>query len=191
VREIEMGFRHGHCWGYGECNLKGEGNVKSEKQVLRCAQNDGLGWKGKIMAIQVLYTGDATVVGARHGSAESSDGKLKVALSTPKSLGGDDGAGTNPEQLFAAAWGACFGGALEYIARLKGLDVTGVTIATKVGVGPNASGVFGLTAEMTVTVPSLDQAAAEDLVAAADKGCPYSNAVRGNVDSKITVVGGQ
>jgi Ohr subfamily peroxiredoxin len=143
------------------------------------------------MAVQVLYTGDATVRGARHGQAESSDGKLKVALSAPKSLGGDDGAGTNPEQLFAAAWGACFGGALEYIARSKGIDATGVAIETKVGVGPSSTGAFGLTAAMTVTVPSLDQAAAEELVAAADKGCPYSNAVRGNVDAKITVVGGK
>jgi Ohr subfamily peroxiredoxin len=143
------------------------------------------------MAVQVLYTGDATVRGARHGHAESSDGNLKVTLAAPKSLGGDDGAGTNPEQLFAAAWGACFGGAMEYIARSKGLDVSDAAIETKIGVGPSSSGAFGLTAQMTVTIPSLDQAAAEELVAAADKGCPYSNAVRGNVESNITVIGGK
>ena len=143
------------------------------------------------MAVQVLYTGDAVVRGARHGSAESTDGKLKVQLSAPKALGGDDGAGTNPEQLFAAAWGACFGGALEYIARSTGVDASGVVIETKIGVGPTATGAFGLTAAMTVTVPSLDQAGAEELVAAADKGCPYSNAVRGNVEAKITVKGGK
>jgi Ohr subfamily peroxiredoxin len=143
------------------------------------------------MAIQVLYTGDATVRGARHGAAESSDGKLKVTLSSPKSLGGDDGNGTNPEQLFAAAWGACFGGALEYIAKQKGISTGDVVIETKIGVGPSAAGAFGLVAEMTVTVPELTQADAEQLVGEADRSCPYSNAVRGNVEVALTAKGGK
>jgi len=141
------------------------------------------------MAIQVLYTGDATVRGARHGRAESSDGRLKVDLSTPKAMFGDDGPGTNPEQLFAAAWGACFGGALEYIARQRGVDVSDAEITTRIGVGPADGGVFGLTAEMNVKLPSLEQAAAEELVAAADLACPYSNAVRGNIAAGISVAG--
>jgi Ohr subfamily peroxiredoxin len=141
------------------------------------------------MAVQVLYTGDATVRGARHGRTESSDGRLKVNLSTPKAMGGDDGAGTNPEQLFAAAWGACFGGALEYVARQRGLDVSDAEITTRIGVGPSGDGVFGLTAEIAVTLPSLDQQAAEELVAAADRACPYSNAVRGNIAAGISVAG--
>lgn len=141
------------------------------------------------MAVQVFYTGDATVRGARHGRAESSDGKLKVDLSAPKAMGGDDGAGTNPEQLFAAAWGACFGGALEYIARQRGMDVSDAEITTRIGVGPSDSGAFGLTAEMSITLPSLSKAEAEELVAAADQACPYSNAVRGNVEAKITAQG--
>ena len=143
------------------------------------------------MAIQVLYTGDATVRGARHGEASSSDCKLKVTLSMPKSLGGDDGNGTNPEQLFAAAWGACFGGALEYIVRQKALETGDVVIETKIGVGPSAAGAFGLVAQMTVTVPALNQADAEQLVQEADKSCPYSNAVRGNVEVTLTAVGGK
>ena len=143
------------------------------------------------MAVQALYTGDATVRGARHGRAESSDGRLKVNLSTPRAMGGDDGPGTNPEQLFAAAWSACFGGAMEYIARQKNIQLGEVEIATKIGIGPGDGGVFGLTAEMTVNVPALSQAEAEKLVAEADVACPYSNAVRGNVPSKILVRGGR
>ena len=143
------------------------------------------------MAVQALYTGDATVRGARHGRAESNDGRLKADLSTPKAMGGDDGPGTNPEQLFAAAWSACFGGAMEYIARQKNIQLGEVEITTKIGIGPGDGGVFGLTAEMTVNVPALSQAEAEKLVAEADVACPYSNAVRGNVPSKILVRSGR
>jgi osmotically inducible protein OsmC len=141
------------------------------------------------MAVQVLYTGDATVRGARHGRAESSDGRLRVELSTPKAMAGDDGPGTNPEQLFAAAWAACFGGALEYIARQRGTEVTNAEITARIGVGPSPSGAFGLTAELKVTLPTLNQQQAEELVAAADLACPYSNAVRGNIAAQITAHG--
>lgn len=141
------------------------------------------------MSIQVLYTGDAIVRGARHGHARSSDGKLNVQLSTPRQMSGDDGPGTNPEQLFAAAWGACFGGAMEYIARQHGIDVSAAQITTRISIGPSSSGTFGLAAEMIITLPSLSQAEAEQFVRAADKACPYSNAVRGNVECRTIVEG--
>jgi lipoyl-dependent peroxiredoxin len=136
--------------------------------------------------MKVMYAGEATATGARHGSAESDDGRLKVDLSAPSSLGGNDGPGTNPEQLFAAAWASCFGGALEYVAQQKGVETGEVVVQAKVGVGPTEKGAFGLVGHLVVTVPKLDQAAAEQLVAEADLACPYSNAVRGNVE--VTLV---
>jgi lipoyl-dependent peroxiredoxin len=142
------------------------------------------------MAIQTLYTGEATVTGAREGHARSNDGRLDVALSAPETLGGKNGKGTNPEQLFAAAWAGCFGGALEYMAKMKKISIGTVVVRAAVGVGPSTGGAFGLEAKMEVTVPGVDQATAEMLAAEADKACPYSNAVRGNVPVKMTVKAG-
>ena len=137
--------------------------------------------------VQVLYTGDVTVSGGRNGHAESSDGKLSLDLSAPKSLGGDNGAGTNPEQLFAAAHAACFGGAMEYQARLQGIPLGDFTVCAEVGVGPQDTGVFGLTESLTVTIRGMDQQVADKLVGDADRNCPYSNALRGNVEMKLIV----
>jgi Ohr subfamily peroxiredoxin len=141
------------------------------------------------MALEkVLYTGRATSTGGRTGSSESSDGALKVTLSTPKELGGAGGPGTNPEQMFAAGYSACFLGAMKAIAgRQKIALPDDVSITADVGIGRIATG-FGLQVAMAITLPGMERAAAEALVAAAHQACPYSNATRGNIDVTLTVV---
>jgi osmotically inducible protein OsmC len=139
-------------------------------------------------AVNVLYTAEATATGGRAGHATSSDGRLDVDLSVPKELGGDSGPGTNPEQLFAAGYAACFQGAMGVVARRENVSIDGSTVTARVGLGPIGE-VFNIKVDLRVHVPSLpDQAAAEDLVAKAHQVCPYSNATRGNVDVTLTVV---
>ncbi len=136
---------------------------------------------------QLLYTAHATSSGGRDGSSQSDDGRLSVKLSVPKGLGGDDGAGTNPEQLFAAGYSACFLGALKYVAGQKKVALPGnVSIQADIGIGPIPTG-FGIQAALTVNVPGMAQAQAEELVQAAHIVCPYSNATRGNIDVALTV----
>jgi osmotically inducible protein OsmC len=141
---------------------------------------------------KVLYTATATATGGRTGTAKSSDGVLDVKLTTVKELGGDGSVGTNPEQLFAAGYSACFIGAMKAVAS----GMTGgpkialpsdVSITSDVGIGPIPGG-FGIQVAMKISVPGMDKAAAETLVAAAHKVCPYSNATRGNIDVTLTVV---
>ena len=143
------------------------------------------------MAIdQALYTAHATSTGGRTGTAKSSDGRLALDLSTPKGLGGDDGPGTNPEQLFAAGFSACFIGAIKAVAGRQKIKVPNdVSIAAEVSIGPmtGKEGAFAIDVALTVKLPGLDRAAAEKLVADAHEVCPYSNATRGNVDVKLTV----
>jgi Ohr subfamily peroxiredoxin len=141
------------------------------------------------MALErVLYTAHATSTGGRTGTSTSSDGALQVTLSTPKELGGAGGPGTNPEQLFAAGYSACFLGALKAIAARKKIALPAeVSITADVGIGPIPSG-FGIQVAMAITVPGLERGAAEALVAAAHQVCPYSNATRGNIDVALTVV---
>jgi lipoyl-dependent peroxiredoxin len=143
------------------------------------------------MAIDTaLYTATATATGGRTGSAESSDGRLKTTLSTPKALGGDDGAGTNPEQLFAAGYAACFIGALKAVSGRQGKRLPAeVSITSQVGIGPltGKPGAFGIQVAMAVSVPGMERAELEALVAAAHEVCPYSNATRGNVDVRLSV----
>ena len=141
------------------------------------------------MAIdKALYTANATATGGRTGTAESSDGALKVALSTPKELGGAGGAGTNPEQMFAAGYAACFIGALKAVAgRMKIKVPDDVSISSDVGIGPIPAG-FGIQVAMRVSLPGIERAQAEALVAAAHQVCPYSNATRGNIDVALSVV---
>jgi len=137
---------------------------------------------------KVLYTAHATATGGRTGTAESSDGALKVALSTPKELGGAGGAGTNPEQMFAAGYAACFIGALKAVAgRMKVKVPDDVSISSDVGIGPIPAG-FGIQVAMRVSLPGIERAQAEALVAAAHQVCPYSNATRGNIDVALSVV---
>ncbi len=143
------------------------------------------------MAIEkALYTASATATGGRAGTAKSSDGALDVTLSTPKELGGAGGAGTNPEQLFAAGYSACFIGAMKAVsARQKIALPAEVSITSEVGIGPHANkpGAFGIQVAMTISVPGMDRAQLEALVATAHEVCPYSNATRGNIDVTLTI----
>jgi osmotically inducible protein OsmC len=139
-------------------------------------------------AVTILYTATATASGGRDGSAKSDDGVLDLALTTPKGLGGPGKPGaTNPEQLFAAGYAACFDSALRFVARTQGVTVTDSAVTAEVGIGPNATGGFGLEVALTVSLPSLDREAAEKLVATAHQVCPYSNATRGNINVKVAV----
>ena len=140
--------------------------------------------------MKTLYTAVATATGGRTGRAESSDGILAVDLTIPKEMGGTGGAGTNPEQLFAAGYAACFGSALDYLATQRKIDTGKVSVMAKVGVGPNDTGSFSLSAALTVEVPALSQADAEALVHDAHQVCPYSNAIKGNIDVALSVRGG-
>jgi Ohr subfamily peroxiredoxin len=141
------------------------------------------------MALEkVLYTAHATATGGREGRGESSDGALKVQLSTPKGLGGGGGPGTNPEQLFAVGYAACFIGALKAVGAQQKIKVPDdVSINSEVGIGPIPGG-FGIQVALAITLPGFERAAAEALVAAAHQVCPYSNATRGNIDVTLTVV---
>lgn len=139
--------------------------------------------------MNVLYTAKASVSGeGRKGRGSTDDGRVDVELSVPKGLGGDDGPGTNPEQLFAVGYAACFHGALKKVAREAKVDVDGSTIASEVSIGSGDDG-FGLAVELKVTVPGQTQAEAQKLVDAAHQVCPYSKATRGNIDVTVTAVG--
>lgn len=126
-----------------------------------------------------LYTAAATVTGGRDGRARTDDGLLDVALAPPKSLGGN-GAGTNPEQLFAAGYAACFGSAIAAVARGKKITTGAVTVSTEVTLGTVGQG-YGLAVELTASLPELPRDQAQALVDAAHQVCPYSNATRGNI----------
>ncbi|CAM5185363.1 Organic hydroperoxide resistance protein OS=Castellaniella defragrans (strain DSM / CCUG 39792/ 65Phen) OX=1437824 GN=BN940_01006 PE=3 SV=1 [Castellaniella denitrificans] len=135
----------------------------------------------------VLYTAHATATGGREGSAKSSDGRLAITLSTPKELGGAGGDGTNPEQLFAAGYSACFLGALKLVAGKDGVKLPDATeVSGSVGIGPIPTG-FGIAVELKISAPGVDRATLEGLVQKAHVVCPYSNATRNNVDVKLTV----
>jgi lipoyl-dependent peroxiredoxin len=140
---------------------------------------------------KTLYTAQATSTGGRrNGRSTSSDGQLAVTLNAPKELGGM-GDGTNPEQLFAAGYSACFLGAMQFVAGTQKLALSPQTsITANVGFGPLAGGKkgFGVSVAMAVSVPDMDRTQAEALVAAAHDVCPYSNATRGNIDVTLTVV---
>ena len=144
------------------------------------------------MAIdKAVYTAHATSTGGRTGSTESSDGAIKLALVTPKEMGGAGGAGTNPEQLFAAGYSACFIGAMKAVAaRNKTTLPAEVSIKADVSIGPhtNKPGAFGVAVAMAISVPGMDRAAAQALINQAHEVCPYSNATRGNVDVSLTLV---
>ena len=135
----------------------------------------------------VLYTAHATSTGGREGSSKSSDGVLDVKLTTPKELGGNGATGTNPEQLFAAGYSACFLGAMKHVAMMQKIALPATTsITANVGIGSIPAG-FGIQVAMTITIPGMERAAAETLVQTAHGVCPYSNATRGNIDVTLTV----
>ena len=135
----------------------------------------------------VLYRASAEAFGGREGRAVSSDGILDVSLTTPKELGGAGGQGTNPEQLFAAGYSACFLGAMKFVAaRDKHTLPADTSIEGTVGIGAIPTGV-GIAVELPITAPGMDRAEAQQLIEKAHIVCPYSNATRGNIDVKLTL----
>jgi osmotically inducible protein OsmC len=137
---------------------------------------------------KVLYTAHATSTGGREGTSTTPDGALSVTLSTPKELGGAGGPGTNPEQLFAAGYSACFIGAMKAVAgKMKITVPADVSISADVGIGPIPTG-FSIQVALNISLPGMERVAAEQLVQAAHQVCPYSNATRGNIDVTLTIV---
>jgi len=136
--------------------------------------------------MSALYSTKARAVGGRNGNAQTEDGLLNVALAVPKELGGAGGA-TNPEQLFAAGYAACFESALRLIARRQKAPLEDAAVTTTVSLLPTGDGGFRLGVALEAETKGLDAATAEALVAAAHKACPYSNAIRGNVDVALSV----
>jgi lipoyl-dependent peroxiredoxin len=138
--------------------------------------------------VKTLYTAQALASGeGRDGTARTSDGRLEVSLASPVELGGT-GQGTNPEQLFAAGYAACFHSALRLVGRKERADLTDSAVAAKVHLGQLDGTGFGLAAELEVALPAMDLAAAEELVAKAHEICPYSNATRGNITVDIKIL---
>jgi lipoyl-dependent peroxiredoxin len=139
--------------------------------------------------MNTLYATKVTAIGGRHGQIRSEDGLLDMKLALPRELGGK-GDATNPETLFAGGYGACFENAILHVSREAGVKFADedVQVVAEIGLSRNESGGFVLSATLAVTIAGVDQKTAEDLVASADKICPYSNAIRGNVDVGITVL---
>ena len=137
---------------------------------------------------KILYTAHATSTGGREGTSKSDDGVLDLKLTTPKGLGGNGAVGTNPEQLFAAGYSACFIGAMKHVAGMQKIKLPDNTsIDASVGIGQIPQG-FGIQVWLKVHIPDMDKAQAEKIVAAAHQVCPYSNATRGNVEVTLDVV---
>jgi lipoyl-dependent peroxiredoxin len=138
--------------------------------------------------LNVLYTATAHATGdGRNGHATTDDGTLDLDLRIPTEMGGPGGA-TNPEQLFALGYAACFHSALKVVGQRQHIDVNGTEVSASVGIGALADGGFGLTVELDVHVPNVDATTAEGLAADAHQVCPYSNATRGNIDVTLKVV---
>ena len=136
--------------------------------------------------IDPKYTTSVTVSGGRQGHAVSDDGVLDAELRVPKRNGISDG--TNPEQLFAAAWAGCFGSALDYVAKQAGIDSTGSTVKVEISQGPDSTGGYGLAATISASIPGVEPAKVQELADAAHQGCPYSKATRGNIDVEVLAV---
>lgn len=139
---------------------------------------------------QVLYTAHGHATGGRTGNGATDDSRLTVALSTPKELGGDGGAGTNPEQLFSIGYSACFLGAMKFVASHAKVKLPDdVKVSADIGIGPREDdGGFGITAALKISAPGLDKAVLEELVQKAHIVCPYSNAIHKSVDVKLSLV---
>lgn len=138
--------------------------------------------------MSTLYSTKVTAIGGRSGTVRSEDGLLDLDLALPAGLGGKGGA-TNPEQLFAAGYAACFENAVIHVTRNKAAKVKDddIKVVAEVGMSPNGSGGFALSVALDVAIAGVDQAAAEEIVQAAHAVCPYSNAVKGNIDVAIAV----
>jgi lipoyl-dependent peroxiredoxin len=142
--------------------------------------------------IKPLFTATATATGGRNGHTEASDGTVQANLSVPKEMGGPGKPGTaTPEHLFAAGYAACFGGAMDFVAKQHKKDASNARVTAAVSIGPRDLGGFGLAVKLLVEDPSLPQAELEAIAKEAhEKICPYSHATRGNVDVQIEVKGG-
>ncbi len=136
--------------------------------------------------MNILYTATASATAGRNGKVASDDGTLDLELAVPKGLGGPGGAGTNPEQLFAAGYSACFGSALGLVASQQKIKTGPVTITARVSIGKGDKG-FGLAVELQGAFPELAREQAESLMKGAHEVCPYSNATRGNIEVKLSV----
>jgi len=135
---------------------------------------------------KIVYTASATSTGGRSGRAVASDGNLDVSLTAPKEMGGP-GTGTNPEQLFAAGFSACFNGALGLVAKKAGVDASGSQVTALIGFGPEGES-YAITADLEVRIPGVELAKAQELAEAAHQVCPYSKATRGNVPVTVTAI---
>jgi lipoyl-dependent peroxiredoxin len=138
---------------------------------------------------EILYTAEATVTGGREGHGRTSDGRLDVDLDVPSEMGGTGGPGTNPEQLFAVGYAACFQSALLRIATGRKVDLSGSRITARVEIGLLKSGGFGLAAALDLEAPGISRTEAAELMEWAHQECPYSRATRGNIDVTLTVGG--
>jgi Ohr subfamily peroxiredoxin len=141
------------------------------------------------MIDRILYTAEASAEGGREGHARTSDGRLDVELDIPTEMGGTGGPGTNPEQLFAAGYAACFQSALLRLASGRKLDLAGICVTARVGIGPASGGGFELTVALDLRAPAVDRADAVQLMTGAHQLCPYSRATRGNIEVRLSVAG--
>ena len=139
--------------------------------------------------LEILYTAEATVTGGREGHGRTSDGRLEVDFDVPSEMGGRGGPGTNPEQLFATGYAACFQSSLQRFATGRKLDLSGSRITARVGIGPLKSGGFGLAVALDLDAPQISRDEAVELMTRAHETCPYSRATRGNIDVTLTVRG--
>jgi osmotically inducible protein OsmC len=138
---------------------------------------------------KILYTAEATAVGGREGHARTSDGRVDVDLDVPAEMGGTGGPGTNPEQLFATGYAACFQSAILRYATTRKLDLSDSRVTARVGIGTLESGGLGLAAALDLDAPRLSRAEAVYLMERAHETCPYSRATRGNIEVTLTVGG--
>jgi osmotically inducible protein OsmC len=138
---------------------------------------------------RILYTAEAVIEGGRAGHGRTSDGRLDLQLSVPEDMGGQGGPGTNPEQLFAVGFGACFQSSVLAVAKGHKLDASDSTVTARVGIGPTGHGGLGLQVALDLHAPHLSAAEAAELMARADRRCPYSNATRGNIQVTLSVDG--
>ena len=138
--------------------------------------------------IEKLYTAHATATGGRNGHVKSSDGVLDLEVRMPKELGGSGGAYSNPEQLFAAGYAACFDSALNLVIRTQKVTTGTTTVIANVSIGKNDNGGFGLAVKLQVAIPGVDPQVGQELIEKAHQVCPYSNATRGNIDVELTLI---
>ncbi len=138
---------------------------------------------------EILYTAEATVAGGREGHGRTSDGRFEVDFDVPSEMGGSGGPGTNPEQLLALGWAACFQSSMQRYAFERKLDLSGTRITSHIDIGPLKTGGFGLAASLDLDAPGLNRADAVYLMEKAHETCPYSRATRGNVDVLLSIDG--